>query len=550
MPLPFFDCPWSAIIQGVQILKTHLRTVCTHLIGMAAGLGIGMAIWHATHRDEAGKDGANQTDGKNTTRSSQRRERSTQTRSGVDVLKAVAPYLFTERTLPETNHVQNFSYADYLKSSYERLAKSADALPPADDVAAAAIALLEKQAARTSGGTLTQEEMKEMAELQPRLLHWLRQDPDAAIKYLFDGNRSHRMDMGTVLYAAMQEKGLDAAIGWLKSRDPRNSGQFPHVFAAYIAGQADPAILNNLKENLPPEHWNRIRGQIFSNWPFEKADQLLELAKESNSPAGLASLAMRNGQKGAEWLMKHLDAGEMDPALREALINSPEYRQYLQNSPHVPIETRAEVLAQNRTDGKDAEQLMLELGGNDVSRALDKASKDWRFAFRNGKVTFEEVYEAIAADLPGLAKASPDAIRLQIFKELAEENGPAAMQALAHTPEPDKWQLALKPTQWMFYNVDPQKFYDYLQAIPHNDPTLHQARFESWVWHSQSNLGLYSRDYVDWVKNMPEGIDREMASIGILRSIGKENKALIAEVDAWVKDPALRDRIQAPPPTR
>jgi hypothetical protein len=259
---------------------------------------------------------------------------------------------------------------------------------------------------------------------------------------------------------------------------------------------------------------------------------------------------MRNGQEGAEWLMKHMASDEMDPAFREALTNSSEYRQLLQNSPHIPIETRAEVLAKGRNDGKDAEQLMLELGGNDVARALDRTSKDWRFAFRNGKATFEEVYEAIASDLPGLAKASPDAIRLQVFKELAEENGPAAMQALAHTPEPDKWRVALKPTQHMFYNVDPQKFYDYLQAIPYDDPTLHQARFQSWVSHSQSNLDLYSRDYVDWVKNMPEGIDREMASIGILRSIGKDNKALNAEVEAWVKDPALRERIQPPPPTR
>ena len=183
-----------------------------------------------------------------------------------------------------------------------------------------------------------------------------------------------------------------------------------------------------------------------------------------------------------------------------------------------------------------------------MTKALDNAAKDWRFAFRNGKASFEEVYQAVAADLPGLANESPDAIRLQIFKELAEENGPAAMQALSLTAEPDKWTLALKPTQWMFYNVDPQKFYDYLQDIPHQDPVHHQARFESWVWHSQSNLNLYSRDYVDWVKGMPEGIDREMAAIGILRAVGPGNVALNEEVDALVRDPALRARIKAPPP--
>ncbi|WAC21355.1 hypothetical protein OVA24_08145 [Luteolibacter sp. SL250] len=538
----------------MQTLKTrnpYLRAVCTHVAGLAVGLGLGLGIWHATHQDGSGNEGPGKEDeNKSATRSSHRRDRSTQTRSGVDVLKAVAPYLFAERAAERTNHTQSFTYGEYLKSSYERLAKSADALAPADDVAAAAIALLEKQNSRAQGRTFTPEEAKELAELQPRLLHWFRQDPEAAIKYLYDGNRSFHIDMGSALYAAIHEKGLETATGWLKERDPRNSGQFSYVFANYVASQGDPAILRSLKDTLPPEHWNRIRGQAFSSWPFDKADELLAIARENNSPAGLAYLAMRNGQKGAEWLMKHMASEDMDPAFREALTNSPEYRQLLENSSHIPIEVRAETLAKNRTDGKDAEQLTLELGGRDVAKALDKASKDWRFAFRNGKVTFEEVYEAVVADLPGLAQASPDAIRLQVFKELAEENGPAAMQALAHTPEPDKWQVALKPTQWMFYNVDPQKFYDYLQAIPHNDPTLHQARFESWVWHSASNISLYSRDYVEWVKNMPEGIDREMAAIGILRSVTPNDKAMYAEVDSWVKDPAMRDRIKAPPPTR
>jgi len=537
-------------MRTLKTRNSHFRSVCTHIIGMAAGLGVGLGIWHATHRDDAGKDGAGEAEGKaSATLSSHRRARSTETHSGTDVLKAVAPYLFAERTGEQNNEARNFSYAEYLKSSYERLAKSADALPPADDVAAAAIALLEKQNARTNGGTFTPEEAKELAELQPRLLHWFRLDPEAAVKYLYDGDRRHLMDTGTVLYAAIHEKGLETAMGWLKGRDPRNSGQLSYLFANYVAAQGDPATVRSFRETLPPDQWNRMRGQIFSNWPFDKADELLTIAKENNSPAGLAYLAMRNGEKGAAWLMKHLESEDMDPAFREALTNSPEYRQLLQNSPHIPIETRVEVLAKNRNDGKDAEQLMLELGGNDVARALDKTSKDWRFAFRNGKVTFEEVYQAIAADLPGLAKASPDAIRLQIFKELAEEDGPAAMQALADTPEPDKWQVALKPTQWMFYNVDPQKFYDYLQPIPHDDPTLHQARFASWVSHSRSNLDLYSRDYVDWVKNMPEGVDREMAAIGILRSVGTDNKALNEEVGAWVKDPAMRARIKAPPPT-
>lgn len=517
---------------------------------MGAGLGLGLAIWHATHQDEAGKDASAKNAGKATsTKSSTRsRERTTTNHDGLAVLKAIAPYIFEERKGDQPSRTQNFTYGDYLKQSSVQLIKAADKLAPADDVAATAISLLEKQAARMNGTAMTPEEAKEISQLQPRLLHWMRQDPETAIKYLFDGNRNTSIDLGSPLFAAISEKGLDTALGWMKGRDPRNSGQFSYIFSTYIGAQGDPASITKVKESLPPEHWKRVQGQIFSNWPFEKADELITIARENDSPGSLANLAMRHGQKGADWLMKHLESPDMDPALKEALINSQDYRQLLQNSSYIPIETRVEVLAKGRTDGKDAEQLTLELGGRDVSTALDNSNKDWRFAFRNGKASFEDVYAAVVADLPDLAKTSPDAIRLQIFKELAEENGPAAMEALANTPDADKWTLALKPTQWMFYNVDPQKFYDYLQAIPYQDPEHHQARFHSWVSHSQSNLALYSRDYVDWVKDMPPGIDRDMAAIGILRSIGSDNKTLIAEVDAWVKDPALRERIKAPPP--
>lgn len=528
--------------------NTYLRTVCTHLLGLGMGMGLGLAIWHATQgEDKADKPSGETAQRQTTARSAGRRERPNESRSGVEVLKAIIPHLFAERTGNHDNHGRTFSYADHLKNSMDRLIKSADELAPAEDVASSAIALLEMQAKRMNT-TLSPEDVKKLAELQPRLLHWLRQDPEAAIKHIFDDNRRQYMDLGVVAFAAIHEKGVDAALGWLKGRDPRNAGQLSFIFANYIATQGDLTLITKVKEGVHPQQWSSLRNQIFSSWPFDKADEILAIAQENNAPGSLAYLAMRNGKKGAEWLMKHMDSGEMDPAFRQALENSQEYRQYLENSTHIPIEKRVEVLAKNRRDDKDAEQLTLELGGKDVAAALNRSEKDWRFAFRNGKVTFEEVYAAVAADLPDLANTSPDAIRLQVFKELAEENGPAALEALAHTPEPDKWVVALKPTQWMFYNVDPQKFYDYLQAIPHDDPTLHQARFESWVWHSQSNISLYSRDYVEWVKNMPEGIDREMAAIGILRSVTPNDKAMHDEVDSWVKDPAMRARIQAPPP--
>lgn len=535
----------------MQSRKKRIRSIGTHLLVMGAGLGLGMAVWTATHKDgdKSKEAAANETTGQKSRASTRTRDREDSSRSGTEILKAISPHSFADWT-SRTSRGTRFSMADHAKQSAVQVQAAADALAPADDVAAAAMSLLEEQWNRDPSKPYTEEEMKLYQELQPRLLHWLRADPETALREIFkQENSRHGYTSIGALFAIMQEKGFEAASGWLKNGSLPMTGMCPQVFAGYVASLGDVANLNTLKATLDPSQWQRMSGSLLSEWPFEKADELISFATANKSPDGLIQMARRNGKEGADWLMKHLNGDTLDPSFKEAMLKSPAYRQFLQFNSDVPLETRLEVLAKNRNDGKDAEQIALELGGTDVTRAMNQSMKDLRFAFKNGKVSFEEVYEAIAADLPELAKASPDAIRLQVFKELAEEDGAAAMQALANTPEPDRTTLAYKPTQWMFYNVDPQKFYDYLQVLPHQDPIHHQARLESWVWHTRSNMDLYSRDYVDWVKNMPEGIDREMAAIGILRAAGG-NTALKEEVDQWVTSSDLRARIQAPPPDK
>ncbi len=524
------------------------RGLYTHIGCAVVGLVVGMVIWHAAGTSSGGSGGTTGagTEAAQTRSSGRSREHGKDQRSGTELLKDIAPQVFA--TYESRAGRRSMSFATYLRGNSAGLLKAADELPPAGDVAATAIAAFDKLAQlRGNPGQRTEEELEDAKHINSRLIHWLREDPAAALQYL-TGKSSDGIDTMSVIFAAMQEKGVEAAVDWWKDSRPPLAGNFPFTLAAYIGSEGDAAQLAGVQQSLTPDQWNRIRSQVVGAWPFEKADALLAFAVSQNSPRMLSGLAMRNGKEGVDWLLKHLASDALDPAFRQAITGSGEYRQLLRSNPQVPLETRLDALAPDYP-GKDREEIALIIGGDDVGRALDGASKDWRFAFRNGKATFEEIYQAVSADLPELASASPDAIRLRIFKELAEENGPAAMEALAHTPEPDKWTLALKPTQWMFQNADPQRFYDYLQEIPYQDPAHHQARFESWVSHSRSNIDLFSRDYVEWVKAMPKGIDREMAAIGILRAVGKDNNLpLRTEVEELVQDPALRARIDPPPP--
>jgi hypothetical protein len=525
-----------------------IRRSLAHIGCFAGGVALGLVVWKSVMPAEGPKG----TDGKNSPlkeqrSSDRRRDRQEVSKSGTEILKIIAPYVFAERQ----SGAGGMTYAKFLRENSSRFLEAADKLPPADDVAAAAIALLEKvQAIRNvPGGSVSKEDQEATGQLNSRLIHWLRKDPVAALRHL-SGEGSRYLDTSGAMFAVMSEKGFDEVLGWFNETDRPMFGNATGMFSMFVGSIGEIGKLEQMKAALSPGQWNEAQHQLSYSWPFDKADELFAFALSNHSPMTAIRLARANGKDGADWLMNQINSENLDPAFKESLMNSREFREMMRSNPQIPLETRLEHIGKLEPN-KDPEQLALEVGSRDVSGALDDASRDWRFAFKNGKVTFEEVYEAIAADLPELAAGSPDAIRLQVFKELAEENGPAALQALAHTPEPDKWTLALKPTQWMFHGIDPQKFYDYLQHIPHQEPEHYQARFESWVWHSAGNLAAYSRDYVDWVKEMPEGIDREMAAIGILRATARNNDpALRAEVDALVQDPALRARIAEPPPRK
>ena len=518
------------------------RGVYTHLCSLGAGLGLGVCVWYATGAsDEAAKTEATAARRSAATRASDRSQDRAGNRAGSELLRTAAPEFFENGGVKFSRIINQ---RDYVRDSIDRVTKAADALPPADDVAAAAVAAMALyQRQMTDGKSLSQEELREMGNIEARMLHWAREDPLAAMKHLSSPS-SDSYTGQAAMFAAMKEKGSGPALECMKQTPPPNSA-FRQSLASFVGTEGDIQQLENLRQIIAPGQWNNFKGSISRSWPLDKADELVSYAVSSNSPDMLASLAQSNGREGADWLMARLASGDLDPAFAAAIKATGQYRNLLLNNAHLPFDERVEAMAASNP-GKDTETLGLMLGGNDVTRALNEGGKDWRFAFRNGKATFEEICDAVSASLPELAKASDDAIRLQLLKELAEESGAGAMQALASTPEPDRWTLALKPTQWNFYNVNPQEFYDYLQRIPNNDPALHQARLESWVWHSKSNLDLYSRDYVDWVKALPEGTDREMAAIGILRTIGN-NAPLRAEVDTLVVDPALRARIEAPP---
>ena len=217
------------------------------------------------------------------------------------------------------------------------------------------------------------------------------------------------------------------------------------------------------------------------------------------------------------------------------------------SSKEADLGTRLDLMQRIEKEKSPAEHT-LGLGVQDVANVLD-TGRDWRYAYKNGTATMEEIYASVAAQLPQLAATSPEAIRGQLFRELAEDNGAAALKLLDGLPDQQKWETAITAPRDMFNQVDPQDFYDFLQHIP-ADPAVTGAnvwdqRLEAWNTKTATSLRMLGENYVEWVENLPPGPDREMAAFAILKSAthDDDHKQWIGRVRAQVKDPKLLEKL-------
>ncbi len=519
-----------------------------HLFALAAthlaAIGIGWAIWSATHTrdDVAGKSREAAFSASELRHRERRAERSEHGLSGDEILKKIE----TARIGNSPPTSRRFSFGDYLFEQSARISKAADELEPAADVAAAAIDALEIISKRKPGEPLTQEMIAEMQQAPARLLHWMRKDPAAAIAYAINANgRENSSNHEAVLFAAIAEKGIVAGSEWT-GLGPQSDSQIRRAITILGGRDGDAGSLVTVQSKFTPQQWQDMRTEIAKNWPAEKSDQLLDYALAQNAPGALLAHVSKQGKKGYEWLTAKMASGEIDPTFAAAFTKTNQYRELFINNPDIPFDDRVAGLSLV-SPAKTQEQIKLEIGTKDVTDALNKG-RDWRYAFRNGAASLDEIYNAIAADLPELANGSPAAIKNQLFKELAEDNGTAAMGLLDGMPETEKWETALKPARWMFFGVNPQEFYNFLQQIPANpSPEAWQARLESWSAHSAPNHQQLGSEYVDWVKNLPDGPDREMASYILIRDLGKANPELAESLKPTTKDERLLQRL-APKP--
>lgn len=504
----------------------------------ACALGAGFYLWTALREDRPGADG-NEAE-------SDRFHRSSSARSEADGERSRSGQLM-ERLLKVATEPADFD--SRAAANNKRIIAAADALDVAADRKAAALAALAELEELKKSGALKDEDWLKMSA---RFLHWMREDPRGVIAYLSTtkdepiGSQGADI-MNDMMLAAISETDAKTALTWFGAGE-KYDAELKWMLADKLGETTDLVGIAAFKEHFAAD-WPQTRLMLARKWPIEQADAFASWAASEGSPELLARFAMaksENGEEGGLWLVNKLASGSFSDEEKQKITASADFRSLMWRCRSLDYDFRLGTL-QDYYSSKAPERMQRELSNSDVGSALEKG-RDWRYAFASGTVTAEEVYAGISATIPNVAANAPDAMRDSLFSQLAEEDGARAMQLLDSMPPEKKWSTALSAMDGAFHEVNPQTFYDYLQNIPPEvtDDSL-SRRFNAWNTLGRENHERLGDNYVEWVNQLPQGLDRDMASLALIQSIGKSNPTLSEKLASGIHDPRVKERLPKSP---
>ncbi|WAC19131.1 hypothetical protein OVA24_18040 [Luteolibacter sp. SL250] len=514
-------------------MKKRISTML-FVAGHLAEFGVGWLAWKAGGGKIAGGlEIARQT------RDAREHERPRRTRGAAhDPAERLLDRLIAEA--PLGNQFKGWGrWAEDSRERYRNLLAQAEETAVADDPAAAALAAMEGLATKPGDATLR-------SEATVRLIHWLRVDPAAAIKASFkQGGGPMRLELQDAALAVAMEKGPDEVGGWLKNDGTGFGTILASSLSRQMAASGDLAGIRRMKEHLDPQAWSAFRRMAADAWPLGRADELIAFCREEGSMVLMGNLASANGADGALWIGNLLASGKLDEAEQEAIRKGPMYAELMRKNPTVDMETRLEVLTAYRP-GMNREEVGAEIMGRDVFDALRK-EKDYRYAFRNGVMSADEVLAEVSRQLPHMAAESPDALRENVFRGLVKDDGARALRLLDHLPGQEKWDKAMAAA-FSFDEADPQSLHDYLRAVPVDaSPDLWRKRMDVWMMAGAEIHLRLGADYLAWVKQLPEGLDKDMASYALVSLLGSESAGIAADLSSNIRDPKIRGMLPTPP---
>jgi hypothetical protein len=431
-------------------------------------------------------------------------------------------------------------------------------LPVAKDLRGAVISAVEGLGgADWRLGLSEGEKAARLAEVEVRVLHWMRENPVAAMGFIINDEACGAAGLPALMNKnvyreIVSESGVLKSVGWLAWSE----AAFPTLCAVAldeIRGGGGFGMFVKLEEAISrspkSSEFRAFRakplalgnptydGERFLQWVggavrYAERDKLLEKLRHmsgTQDQLDLLSGFARTSGPAAEWLLGLLERGELDRIVAKEL--QPDLSKVALEVVSVDLGRRLDVLRKDpSSEGKSRQELVNELVAADVRRLLEKG-RDWRFEFRYGMATTDDILGAVRGGLPGISTEGEEAMRITLYRQLAEENPKKALALLDPFPEEKRRAILLNSTWQSHLNVSPNDFLRFLADVPDaKNAEEQELKIKGWNWKVRGNLWRYGDDYVEWVMKMPPGLHKEAAMNSILWATSEQNPAAAREL--------------------
>lgn len=432
-------------------------------------------------------------------------------------------------------------------------------LAVAKDVKAAAVAAIHKLDRPRFLRPSEQQRWREMAEAEVRALHWMRVDPVGAMEFFLKDDISFRHSIRHhfnrhVFKDIVAETGVLASAAWL-SKSPWTTPTFCDAAVAEIKAGGGGGLLDRLVTamgmdpgqreylakisdpgNLFGRPGHTFFGEAAKALGFGERAEVMELAMRQEREADRISLLTgfaRSGPDASDWLLEAVWSGELQGVVAERV--KAEALAGIRGDPAVDLDRRVAALANFPGNvGRSHEELAAELIGDDLGSVL-KGGRDWRYEFRHGEVTVEDVLSGLRAAMPGAGQRADGALREELFRYLVEEDPRRALPLIDTLPEERQRALRFDVLAKGFGGVSPEVFFDYLGSLP---PAANPEEIGVRDEGLRSRAGLYvSRlgdDFLKEVQALPASAESGAIKEGVVTETRRTNAAEGAKLEQLV----------------
>lgn len=433
--------------------------------------------------------------------------------------------------------------ADFLEERaglHSRYAELKATLPVAKDLRGAVVSAIQ-------GLGVMEDESARLAEVEVRVWHWMKRSPVEAMGFISNDPACEAAGLPELLDERVfrdvaAEDGVLKSAGWL-IRNEVTFGTLCQIaldeiragggFALF--GKLDAAIsrsanlagfrafcMEPLVSENPAYDGGYFLHLVGAATRFEEKDELLEMVgrlRDDDEKFQLLSGFAGSGGEAAGWLLGMRGRRGLKGIVAEgALVD---LDKVILQVAALDLEQRLEILRADPDFPRGSRQEMADwLTGGDVVRLLEDG-RDWRYEFRNGTAPLEEILTAVRRALP---QAGEESLRVALYRQLAEENPKKALPLLDGFP-PEKRRAVLFDSTFLSHaNVSPDDFLRFLADVPDaNTRGEQELKIKGWDTQARTGLWRYGDDYVEWVRRMPAGIQREMAANAVIRATTEQN---------------------------